>query len=185
MLTDYHIVAAREQGDLAVEPWDLELLGPASYDLTLSNVYRRPQPGIGHLDMGELEGNHTVLCESDGPITINPRSVLLCSSMERIKLGRTIGARVEGKSSIGRIWLLVHATAGFIDPGFEGNVTLEVVNLSPWPIDMHPGQRIAQLAFFHMSGPARRLYGERGSYQGQAGPTESRFQLDRWRMVGP
>lgn len=177
MLSDRDIARRREVGDLGITPWAPGNLGPCSYDLTLSHLYRRPQPGIEGLDLAHLEAGHTVLCESDGPITVMPLSPILCSTVEFVQLGPAVAARVEGRSSLGRLWLMVHSTAGFIDPGFCGNLTLEVVNLSPWPIEIHPGQRIAQLAFFMVSSRVVRSYAQTGSYQNQEGPTESRFKL--------
>lgn len=177
MLSDRDIVRRQEVGGLKVTPWVPEHLGPCSYDLTLSHLYRRPQPDIEHVDLSDLQSGHTVLCESDGPITVMPLSPILCSTVEHVQLGPQVAARVEGRSSLGRLWLMVHSTAGFIDPGFSGNLTLEVVNLSPWPIELHPGMRIAQLAFFLLNSRATRTYAQTGRYQDQAGPTESRFKL--------
>lgn len=183
MLIDYHIEQAMREGSLLVEPYDRKNLGPASYDLTLDKLFRRPTWGVEDLDVADLQPGHTTLVENsvdhegNDVIVLNPGDFLLGTTVEVVRLGRNVAARVEGRSSVGRLGLLVHTTAGFIDPGFEGQITLELYNCSPWTIALRPGMRIAQLAFTRCSGPAERPYGARGHYQGQEGPVESRLTL--------
>ena len=191
---------------LKVEPFVREHLNPASLDLTLSpviryiNRYASPFP----LDVADLPEEHTIRVDareygsytaSDEPwrikaddwngrnpgITLDPGAFLLMSTAEVVTLPDTLAARVEGKSSLGRLGLAVHITAGFIDPGFHGSITLEVANLAPVPITLRPGMRIAQIAFTPMAWPVRKSYAQTGHYQDQpAGePVESRYRLRR------
>lgn len=183
LMADTDIERAMGRGDILIEPYDPKALGPASYDITLAPEYRTIL-GAGVLDTGDLQEGHTDLHEPsdmDGypGIELAPGQLILATTAEKVRIGPGMAARVEGRSSLGRLGLLVHVSAGFIDPGFEGQITLEIVNLAPVPIVLRPGMRIAQLCFFHMTRTSRQSYGTSGHYQNQVGPTESRFKLHR------
>lgn len=155
---------------IVVEPLaDLELqLQPASIDLRLGSQFRRAVAG----EVEEVnEGADFVL---------GPGEFALGTTLERVRVPPNLVARVEGRSSIGRLAILVHATAGFIDPGFEGEITLELANLGPTPASLRVGSRICQIVFHVLTSPAERPYGPaRGSkYSGQTGPTPSRLAED-------
>jgi dCTP deaminase len=119
--------------------------------------------------------------EAGDPFMLHPGEFVLGSTLERVKLGGDVVARLEGKSSLGRLGLLIHSTAGFIDPGFEGHITLELSNVATLPIAIYPGMKIGQISFYQMTTAAEYPYGspELGSkYQGQSGPTASRSHRD-------
>jgi dCTP deaminase len=180
MLSDRDIVQAVAAGAIGLDPWDEALVQPASVDVRLSGVFRvfdhHRYPCIDPaVDQPELTRPVEV---ADGEaFVLHPGDFVLGSTLETVTLGAAIAGRVEGKSSLGRLGLLTHATAGFIDPGFHGNITLELSSVATLPIRLYPGMRIGQLCFFAMSSPVAHPYGspEAGShYQGQAGPTPSR-----------
>lgn len=183
MLSDGEIATLIEGKGIGFLPYDEKYLNPASVDMTLHEVIRRPQMNgydfYPEVDTRAVEPGHTVpwVMSSSGYV-LEPGDFILACTNEIVTLPDDIVARVEGKSSIGRIGLAVHITAGFIDPGFEGQITLEVANLAPWAIRLHPNMRIAQIAFQRLSAPAVEPYGAVGHYMGQSGPTESRFRLD-------
>lgn len=179
MLADRHIRESVYSGRIGIDPFFPEQLQPASYDLLLSEMYRRPIDTQIPLDCREIRSGHTILLRAtvEHGILLKPGEFILASTVERIRVPPEAAARVEGKSSLGRIGLAVHITAGFIDPGFQGNVTLEVVNQSPWSIRLWPKQRIAQIAFMPMYGVPEVTYEATGHYQDQAGPVESRFKI--------
>jgi dCTP deaminase len=132
-----------------------------------------------HIDPAADQSDLTRVVEADGedPFILHPGEFVLGSTYEVVSLPDDVAARVEGKSSLGRLGLLTHATAGFVDPGFSGHVTLELANVATLPIKLYPGMKIGQLCFFRLSSPAEHPYGSEkyGSrYQGQRGPTPSR-----------
>jgi dCTP deaminase len=171
-------------GHLGYTPFHEQYLNPASIDMTLYHVIRVPARNqyrqFRPIDTMEVRTDHTTefTMDEDGEYTVEPHQFFLACTRESVRLPNDMISRVEGKSSIGRLGLAVHITAGFIDPGFEGQVTLEVANLSPWPITLHAGMRIAQMAFSQMSSPSENPYWSRGHYQGQRGPTESRYRIE-------
>lgn len=184
ILSDREIRTGIEGKWIGHEPFDPALINPASMDMRLADVIRVPR-GVGHshfafpeIDTWAVREDHTYpwYIPADGYV-LKPHGFILASTAETVTLPDDIVARVEGKSSIGRIGLAVHITAGFIDPGFCGQVTLEIANLAPWPIRLHAGMRIAQIAYQRMHEPSERPYGEVGHYQGQEGPVESRFRM--------
>jgi dCTP deaminase len=132
---------------------------------------RDPQPDLTQLvEVGD--GEHFML---------HPGEFVLGSTLERVKLGNAVVARLEGKSSLGRLGLLIHSTAGFIDPGFEGHITLELSNVATLPIAIYPGMKIGQISFYQMTTEADVPYGSPllgSKYQGQSGPTASRSHQD-------
>lgn len=179
MLCDYQITDAIESGRLMIAPFDPERVQPASIDLTLDHFVRIPRSGTDEIDTARVPEDHTILAKiPEAGLVMEPGEFLLASTVERIELPLDLSARVEGKSSLGRLGLAVHITAGFVDPGFAGQITLEIANLFPRPIRLHRGMPIAQLALSPMSGLPRRPYGKAGNhYQGQIGPTESRYRV--------
>ena len=187
ILSDGDIQERLENGDLRVEPIDdpdLQMQ-PASVDLRLGNefvVYKLPHVAcIDTADERTAEGyTETVEVEDGDGFILHPGEFVLGSTHEWVRIPEDLVARVEGRSSIGRLAVVVHATAGFIDPGFEGRITLELSNLGRVGVKLYPGMRISQLVFHEMTSPAERPYGpERGSkYFGQKGPVTSRIGED-------
>jgi dCTP deaminase len=170
-----------EEGRLVVDPWDPEMVQPASIDLRLGDSFRVfSNHKITAIDLRELPPNLTeeVVIDADEPFVIHPGEFCLGRTMERVELPDDLVARVEGKSSLGRLGLIVHATAGFVDPGWNGTLTLELNNLTRVPIKLYAGLPIAQLSVMALDRAAERPYGspELGShYQGQVAATESRY----------
>ncbi|MCA9529064.1 MAG: dCTP deaminase [Myxococcales bacterium] len=188
ILSDRDLRARLQHGDLEVGPLsDPELqIQPASIDLRLSNrfvVYKLPHvPCIDARDPADLDRYTTVVDIPDGDAFImHPGEFALGSTVEVVRIPSDLVARVEGRSSIGRLAIVVHATAGFIDPGFEGQITLELSNLGRCAVKLYPGMRISQLVLHTMTSPAERPYGPaRGSkYQHQRGPVPSRLHTDK------
>ncbi len=187
ILSDTDIRARLEQGDLEIEPLqDPELqVQPASVDVRLSHeflVYRSAQ--VACLDAADPEtlaaATERITVPSGEAFILHPGQFALGSTVERVKIPPDLVARVDGRSSLGRLAVVVHATAGFIDPGFKGQVTLELANLGPIPVRLYPGMRVAQIVLYRLSSPCQEPYGSRrGSrYQGQLGPAASRLRLD-------
>jgi dCTP deaminase len=181
VLSDGTIRRLVEEGRIKIDPWDEGMVQPASVDMRLGNSFRvfhnhkvtaidlrEPPAGLTeHVDVSEGE-----------PFVIHPGEFCLGRTLESVELPDDIVARLEGKSSLGRLGLIVHATAGFCDPGWRGTLTLELNNLTRVPIRLYAGLPIAQLSFMALDAPAERPYGheELGShYQGQVEATESRY----------
>jgi dCTP deaminase len=173
ILPDHCILQALAQGDISIDPFDEQRVQPASYDLTLHAEALKPVEGNSRIDLRTqhpVDYMERVLIEDGYQLT--PGSCILTSTLESVKLGPSIVARVEGKSTLGRLFLAVHITAGFIDPGWNGRITLEVVNHGPLTVVLWPGMKIAQLSFTRMSSESQVPYGspKLGShYQGQVG----------------
>lgn len=176
LLSDSEILRQYEDGLIGVTPWDETLVNPSSLDVRLNRQFRRMRQDLPLLDFADVQPGYTDPHECDSFI-MRPGEFVLASTLEVVRLPGDLAARVEGKSSIGRLGLIVHATAGFIDPGFEGDITLELYNAFPTPIRIHAGMRIGQLAFERMSQIPDRDYSKTGHYQGQRGPTESRYKI--------
>ena len=180
LLSDRDITAQLDAGRIGLDPFDPGLLQPSSVDVRMDRYFRLfDNHKYPHIDPALEQPDLTRLVEvdDDEAFVLHPGEVVLASTVELVGLPDDIAARVEGKSSLGRLGLLTHATAGFIDPGFTGHVTLELSNVATLPITLWPGMRIGQLCFFQLSSPAEHPYGsaQRGShYQGQRGPTASR-----------
>ena len=180
LLSDRDIKAEIGAGQIALEPYSPEMIQPASIDVRLDRLFRVfENHRYPHIDPAEAQSELTRQVEptGDDPFILHPGEFVLGSTFEVITLGDTIAARLEGKSSLGRLGLLTHSTAGFIDPGFSGHVTLELSNVATLPIKLWPGMKIGQFCFFRLSSPAEHPYGTAtyGSrYQGQRGPTPSR-----------
>jgi len=187
VLSDGTIRELVEAGRIKLDPWNPELVQPASVDLRLGDTFRVfHNHRITAIDLREPPTNLTeevVAGEREG-FVIHPGEFCLGRTLEWVELPDDVVARIEGKSSLGRLGLIVHATAGFCDPGWRGTLTLELNNLTRVPIKLYPGLLIAQLSFMSLDRPAERPYGssELGShYQGQVAATESRYAGDRIR----
>jgi dCTP deaminase len=181
VLSDGTIRELVEAGRIRIEPWDPALVQPASVDLRLGDSFRVfHNYRVATIDLRLPPENLTeeVVVPSDEAFVIHPGEFCLGRTLEWVELPDDIVARIEGKSSIGRLGLIVHATAGFCDPGWKGTLTLELNNLTRVPIKLYPGLLIAQLSFMGLDRPAEKPYGspELGShYQGQVAATESRY----------
>jgi dCTP deaminase len=188
LLSDRDIRAEVEGGRLAVQPWDDALVQPSSVDVRLDRFFRVfNNSRYTHIDPAAQQDDLTTLVEPDGddPFVLHPGEFVLGSTLEIVTLPDDLAGRLEGKSSLGRLGLLTHSTAGFIDPGFTGHITLELSNVANLPITLWPGMKIGQLCLFRLSSAAEHPYGSSvyGSrYQGQRGPTPSRSYLNfrRW-----
>ncbi len=183
LLSDRDIRSGLDTGRIGIEPYDAALLQPSSLDVRLDRFFRLfDNHKYPFIDPAEDQPELTRLVETkpDEAFILHPGEFVLGSTFELVSLGDDIAARLEGKSSLGRLGLLTHSTAGFIDPGFSGHVTLELSNVATLPIKLWPGMKIGQLCFFGLSSPAEHPYGssEYGSrYLGQRGPTASRSHL--------
>jgi dCTP deaminase len=180
LLSDRDIRAELGLKRVVLEPFDSEMVQPSSVDVRLDRFFRVfENHRYPHIDPAENQPDLTRPVEPVGrePFILHPGEFVLGSTYEVVSLPDDIAARLEGKSSLGRLGLLTHSTAGFIDPGFSGHVTLELSNAATLPIKLWPGMKIGQLCFFRLSSPAEHPYGSAryGSrYQGQRGPTQSR-----------
>jgi dCTP deaminase len=180
LLSDRDIKAEIDQGRASVEPYDEGMIQPSSIDVRLDRWFRVfENHRYPHIDPSIEQADLTRLLEPEGdePFVLHPGEFVLGSTYEVVTLPSDIAGRLEGKSSLGRLGLLTHSTAGFIDPGFSGHVTLELSNVANLPIMLYPGMKIGQLCLFRLSSPAEHPYGSEkyGSrYQGQRGPTPSR-----------
>ena len=180
LLSDRDIKAELEAGRVGLDPYDPAMIQPSSIDVRLDRYFRlfdnHKYPFIDPAE-DQPELTHLVETDDDLPFILHPGEFALASTFERVTLPDDVAARLEGKSSLGRLGLLTHSTAGFIDPGFTGHVTLELSNVATLPIKLWPGMKIGQLCFFRLSSPAEKPYGSReysSRYQGQRGPTASR-----------
>src|SRR4051794_29091843 len=184
LLSDRDIHAQVEAGRLQLDPWNPELVQPSSIDVRLDRFFRVfNNQQYTHIDPAVQQDDLTTLVEPAGenPFVLHPGEFVLGSTLEVVTLPHDLASRLEGKSSLGRLGLITHATAGFIDPGFSGHITLELSNVANLPITLWPGMKIGQLCIFRLSSPAEHPYGSEryGSrYQGQRGPTPSRSYLN-------
>ena len=181
VLSDRSIRRLIAEGKIVIDPFDDSLMQPASLDVRVDRLFRVFRNSrYPFIDVkSELEGlTELVEIVGDEPFILHPGEFVLGSTLERIALPDDLVARLEGKSSLGRLGLLIHSTAGFIDPGWDGHVTLELSNVANLPITIYPEMKIGQLSFVQMSEPAELPYGSSGlgsKYQGQRGPTPSRY----------
>ena len=184
VLSDRTIKEELDKGRIVISPLDPENIQPASVDLHLDSSIlvfansRRP-----YIDVKEgLEDlTQMVQIQDDSPFILHPGEFVLGSTLENIELPDDLVARLEGKSSLGRIGLVIHSTAGFVDPGWKGHLTLELSNLARLPITLYRGMKIGQISYLRLTTPADRLYGSESlgsKYQGQTVPTASRFSQD-------
>ncbi|MEZ5184731.1 MAG: dCTP deaminase [Candidatus Nanopelagicales bacterium] len=169
---------------VTVEPYDPGMVQPSSIDVRLDRYFRVfENHRYPYIDPSAEQPELTRMVETapDEPFILHPGEFVLASTYEVITLPDDVAGRLEGKSSLGRLGLLTHSTAGFIDPGFSGHVTLELSNVATLPIKLWPGMKIGQLCLFRLESPAEHPYGSQlyGSrYQGQRGPTPSRSYLN-------
>ncbi|MDX6221302.1 MAG: dCTP deaminase [Frankiales bacterium] len=184
LLSDRDLRAEIESGRVGVDPYDPAMIQPSSVDLRLDRYFRVFQNHrYGFIDPSEAQEDLTELIEpaGDEPFILHPGEFVLGSTYETVSLPDDLAGRLEGKSSLGRLGLLTHSTAGFIDPGFTGHVTLELSNVATLPIKLWPGMKVGQLCILRMTSAAEHPYGsaKAGSrYQGQRGPTPSRSYLN-------
>lgn len=185
MLSDHDIEQEIEHyyGGLEVEPFDPALIQPSSLDVRLDRYFRVfNNTRYTHIDPAACQDDLTSLVDvQNEPFVLHPSEFVLGSTYERVKLPDYLAARLEGKSSLGRLGLLTHATAGFIDPGFDGHITLELSNAASLPIILRPGMKIGQLCFFRLDTPSVNPYGSApagSKYQGQIGPTASKSYMN-------
>lgn len=180
LLSDRDIRAEIDGGRVRLQPYDEAMVQPSSIDVRLDKYFRlfdnHKYPFIDPAE-DQPDLTHLIEVERDEPFILHPGEFVLGSSFEVVTLPDDLAARLEGKSSLGRLGLLTHSTAGFVDPGFSGHVTLELSNVATLPIKLWPGMKIGQLCFIRLSSPTENPYGSAkyGSrYQDQRGPTASR-----------
>jgi len=181
ILSDRDLKSAIERGDLVVDPFDESMVQPSSIDLTVDNQFRVfNNSKYPYIDVRQEMEDLTSLVEvkPDEAFILHPGEFVLGSTYEKVSLANGLVARLEGKSSLGRLGLLIHSTAGFVDAGWSGYLTLELSNVANLPITIYPGMKIGQLCVFQMSSPADRPYSMTGKYHGQRGPTASKFYRD-------
>jgi dCTP deaminase len=181
VLSDRTIRQQLEAGRIGIDPYDDELLQPSSVDVRVDRffrVFRNSRYPFIDVKRPMEDLTELVEVESEEPFILHPGEFVLGSTLERITLPDDLVARLEGKSSLGRLGLLIHSTAGFIDPGWDGHVTLELSNVANLPITIYVGMKIGQISFVQLTEAAESPYGSSGigsKYQGQAGPTPSRY----------
>ncbi|HWH08430.1 MAG TPA: dCTP deaminase [Candidatus Thermoplasmatota archaeon] len=187
ILSDRDIRERLARGDLVVDPLDDPdvQVQPASVDLRLGSEFLAfRNPHIPYLDTrgGSVEAyTERIVIPEGGMFILHPGEFVLGTTLERVRIPDDLVAKVEGRSSLGRLAVVVHATAGFVDPGFEGHITLELSNLGRVPVALHPGMRVSQIALHQMASPAERPYGHptrNSKYQGQRGPVASRISRE-------
>ena len=188
LLSDQDLRKELDEGRLEIDPFEAAMIQPSSIDIRLDRFFRVfDNTRYTHIDPSQQQDELTSLVETrdDEPFVLHPGEFVLGSTFESVRLPDDLAGRLEGKSSLGRLGLLTHSTAGFIDPGFTGHITLELSNVANLPITLWPGMKIGQLCVFRLSSPAEHPYGSRevGSrYQGQRGPTPSRAHLNFTRV---
>ena len=187
VLSDATIRRLVAEGRIGIEPYEESLLRPSSVDVRVDRYFRVFRNNrYPFIDVKQEQEELTELVEIDPetPFILHPGEFVLGSTLERVRLPDDLVARLEGKSSLGRLGLLIHSTAGFIDPGWDGHVTLELSNVANLPITIYVGMKIGQLSFMELTEPSERPYGSGGlgsKYQGQKGPTPSRY----WQNFTP
>src|SRR5436190_18046335 len=184
VLSDRAIKEEIEAGRIVLDPFDPGMVQPSSVDVRVDRSFRVfNNARYPYIDVREPMEDLTelVTVKDDQPFILHPGEFVLGQTLERVRLPDDLVARLEGKSSLGRLGLVIHSTARFVDPGFEGNLTLELSNLATLPITIYHGMPIGQISFMRMDGPVEHAYGAReagSKYQGQAEPTASRFYLN-------
>jgi dCTP deaminase len=184
IFSDRSIIEAIGSGRVTIDPFDPRLVQPSSVDVRCDHRFRVfENHRYPFIDPKAPQSDLTTEVDAtdDAPFILHPGEFVLGTTFESIGLGDDVVARLEGKSSLGRLGLLIHSTAGFIDPGFRGQVTLELSNVSNLPIAIYPGMKIGQISFYQMTSAAEHPYGSAAlgsKYQGQTGPTASRMHRD-------
>ena len=181
ILSDRSIKKEISLGRIEIDPYDERCVQPSSIDLHVDRTFRTfHNARYPYIDVKQemTELTDLVEVEGDKPFILHPGEFVLGSTLERVRLPDDMVARLEGKSSLGRLGLLIHSTAGYVDPGWDGYLTLELSNVANLPITIYPGMKIGQISFFRLTTPADEPYGSksrRSKYQGQRGPTASKF----------
>ncbi|MDQ4143546.1 MAG: dCTP deaminase [Actinomycetota bacterium] len=181
ILSDRDILEAVNADRIGIDPFDPADVQPSSVDLRVDRYFRTfHNARHPYIDVKKPMDGLTELVDvkEEDPFILHPGEFVLGSTLEYVRLPNDLVARLEGKSSLGRLGLLIHSTAGFVDAGFEGHLTLELSNVANLPITIYPGMKIGQLSFYKMSSPADHPYGSKkvgSKYQGQRGPTPSRY----------
>jgi dCTP deaminase len=181
ILSDRSIREAIAAGRIVIDPLDERCIQPSSVDVKVSNlfrVFRNYTAGVIDVKQNLEDLTELVPVDMDGVFMLHPGEFVLGSTLERIALPDDLVGRVEGKSSLGRLGLLIHSTAGFVDAGWDGHITLELSNVASLPITIYPGMKIGQVSFMMMTTAADKPYGKGATgskYQGQRGPTPSRY----------
>jgi dCTP deaminase len=182
ILSDGSIKRQIAAGNITISPFHEDNLQAASYDVTLDNIVLIPKKDVTADPFVKDDSLfERVTLDDNKPILMPPGSFILASTVERFEISNNLIARVEGKSSLGRLGIVIHQTAGFIDPGFMGNITLEITNSSPFLVYLYPGMMIAQIAFQYLDSAAVRPYGHNGrnsKYQNDRGPQTSRYYMN-------
>ena len=190
VLADRTIARLLAEGRIEIDPYDATLLQPSSVDVRVDRYFRVFRNNLyPYIDVKQAQEDLTELVEvGEEPFILHPGEFVLGSTLERVRLPDDLVGRLEGKSSLGRLGLLIHSTAGFIDPGFDGHVTLELSNVANLPITIYSEMKIGQLSFVTLSEPAALPYGAGAigsKYQGQRGPTPSRYWQNFLPTVAP
>ena len=193
VLSDHDIAAQLASGRVRVEPYDAADLQPSSVDLHLDRSFRVFRNNrYAFIDVRAPQPDLTELLNvaDEEPFVLHPGEFVLGQTVEWVELPNDLVARLEGKSSLGRLGLLIHSTAGYVDPGWKGKLTLELSNVAKLPIALYFGMKIGQISFFQMSSPVDRPYGSSGlgsKYQGQSEPTASAYfeDFEKGRRLGP
>jgi dCTP deaminase len=184
ILSDRSIKEALASGRIVIDPFDERDVQPSSVDLHVDRYFRVfRNDTTPYIDPKEPQEDLTEIVEvgDDGAFILHPGEFVLGSTLESVKLSIDLVARLEGKSSLGRLGLLIHSTAGFVDAGWDGHLTLELSNVANLPIALYPGMKIGQISFLQMTTEAEHPYGSQSTgskYQGQRGPTPSRYYLN-------
>ncbi len=190
VLSDRSIREAIESGRIVIDPLGVDCIQPSSVDLHVDQYFRLFRNHTSRvIDVREDQEDLTELVDvgAEGPLILHPGEFMLGATIERVGVPDDLVARLEGKSSLGRLGLLIHSTAGFVDAGWDGHLTLELSNVANLPITLYPGMKIGQISFFQMTTTAERPYGSSGlnsKYLGQRGPTPSRYAENFRRHPG-
>jgi dCTP deaminase len=184
IFSDRTIIEAIDSGRVSIDPFDAGLVQPSSVDVRCDHrfrVFENHRYPLIDPKAPQTDLTSEVEASLESPFILHPGEFVLGTTLETIRLSDDVVARLEGKSSLGRLGLLIHSTAGFIDPGFHGQVTLELSNVANLPIAIYPEMKIGQISFYQMTTPAEHPYGSASlgsKYQGQSGPTASRIHHD-------
>jgi len=187
VLSDRSIREAIDEGRIVIDPLGVDCIQPSSVDLHVDQYFRLFRNHTSRvIDVREDQEDLTELVDvgAEGPLILHPGEFMLGATIERVAVPDDLVARLEGKSSLGRLGLLIHSTAGFVDAGWDGHLTLELSNVANLPITVYPGMKIGQISFLQMTTAADKPYGSDGlksKYQGQWGPTPSRY-ADNFRV---
>lgn len=179
ILSDRDIAKRLKKADLVIDPFEEGMLQPSSVNISLADEIRVFDNWLlGEIDVKQkVDPTRLIKIETEG-FVVHPGEFILGSTVQKFTLPDDIAGRLEGRSSLGRLGLIIHATAGFVDPGFSGWLTLEISNISRLPIRLYAGMKISQICFYLMSSPVINSYGSKklgSKYQGQKGPTQSRY----------